>query len=45
MKTQTNMLVLKTNGIIELNDKDLSNVDGGATTYVCSVCIPTFDTK
>ena len=46
MKTQNNnTLYFTTKVIVELTQLESVSVFGGATTYVCSVCIPTFDTK
>ncbi|WP_156133141.1 hypothetical protein [Lacinutrix sp. Hel_I_90] len=31
--------------IVELTSLESISINGGATTYICSACIPTLDTK
>lgn len=46
MKAQNNnTLDFTKRVIVELTQLESISVIGGATTYVCSVCIPTLDTK
>ena len=42
MKTQNtnNRLDFTKSSISELNDKQIKSVKGGASTYVCSNCVP-----
>lgn len=46
MKTQSvKKIDFTKKAIVELTALESVSINGGATTYICSVCIPTLDTK